>query len=153
MSMRILSGLMRHRRAGDEEQLSIGQLRMLAMLRERPWSLGDLAQRHHVAPSTMSRTIDALVKRALVARETDPEDRRLVIVKLTGEGHSAHAALLREIENRLTSVVEQLDEPERTKLYEGLQVLQQLVVRVAGESGWCGPEQQRPPKEPEKGES
>src|SRR5690606_5944021 len=90
MSMRILSGLMRHRRAGDEEQLSIGQLRMLAMLRERPWSLGDLAQRHHVAPSTMSRTIDALVKRALVARETDPEDRRLVIVKLTGEGHSAH---------------------------------------------------------------
>ena len=90
-TMRILGFLMRQRRVGDEDMLHLGQLRILEMLRHRPWNLGDLASRHHVTPSSMSRTVDVLVKRDWVARSSDPDDRRLVILKLTDEGHRAIA--------------------------------------------------------------
>ena len=42
---------------GEEELPNFGQIRMLAILQARPWTLGDLASRHHVAASTMSRSM------------------------------------------------------------------------------------------------
>jgi DNA-binding MarR family transcriptional regulator len=84
--MRNLGGAMRQCKSGEEEHLNMGQFRMLGMLHAAPRTLSELAASHHVTPSTMSRTIDVLVRKAWVARETDPADRRQVILTLTGEG-------------------------------------------------------------------
>src|SRR5262245_45933597 len=64
----------------DEDTASVGQLRMLEMLRARSWSLSELATRHNVTPSTMSRSIDVLVRRDWVTRQSDPSDRRQLIL-------------------------------------------------------------------------
>jgi DNA-binding MarR family transcriptional regulator len=143
-TMRVLGGIMRQRRAADEEPLSMGQLHMLEILRERPVSLSDLAARHRVAPSTMSRTVDVLVKRAWVSRRSDPADRRQVILSLTPEGESAQGAMRMQTQDALTSLVELLDDRERERLYDGLQVLHDLAMRAAAHGHHCGPEEREP---------
>ena len=75
--MRNLGGTIRQCKSGEEEHLNMGQFRMLGMLHAAPRTLSELAANHHVTPSTMSRMIDVLVRKAWVARETDPVIRPL----------------------------------------------------------------------------
>jgi DNA-binding MarR family transcriptional regulator len=49
-------------------------------------SLGDLASRLDLDPSTLSRTVENLVRQGLVQREPDSSDRRRVVLTLTAEG-------------------------------------------------------------------
>jgi DNA-binding MarR family transcriptional regulator len=99
---------------------------MLGMLHESPRTLSELATNHHVTPSTMSRTIDVLVRKAWVARETDPADRRQVILTLTGEGRAALDAMGEHARDAVTGMLARLDDQERARLYDGLTVLRKL---------------------------
>ncbi len=125
--MRTLHGSMRHCKSGEEEHLNMGQFRMLGMLHAAPRTLSELAVNHHVTPSTMSRTIDVLVRKAWVARETDPADRRQVILTLTGEGRVALEAFGQYTQDAVTGMLARLDDQERARLYDGLTVLRKLL--------------------------
>src|SRR5689334_21517276 len=125
--MRSLHLISRQCRNDDEEPLNMGQFRMLAMLHEAPRTLSELAASHHVTPSTMSRTIDVLVRKAWVARETDPADRRQVILTLTDDGQAALRAMGRHVQDAVTGMLARLDDDERARLYDGLVVLRKLV--------------------------
>ena len=57
--MRMLHVALRRQAGSEEDAPNFGQIRMLEMLRLQPWKLTDLAARHHVAASTMSRTTRA----------------------------------------------------------------------------------------------
>jgi len=48
-----------------------------------------VARELDLAPSTVTRLLDPLVRRGLVRREADPEDRRVIVVALTGAGRQA----------------------------------------------------------------
>ena len=124
--MRNLGGAMRQCKSGEEEHLNMGQFRMLGMLHMAPRTLSELAANHHVTPSTMSRTIDVLVRKAWVARETDPADRRQVILTLTGEGQAALQAMGLHAQDAVTDMLARLDDQERARLYDGLTVLRKL---------------------------
>jgi DNA-binding MarR family transcriptional regulator len=137
LTMRILGGAMHAGRPNDGPPLNMGQLRMLEMLHRRPWTLGDLAERHHVAASTMSRTVDVLVKREWVDRRIHPEDRRQVLLSLTDTGIAAHQEMRRHAETSITALLEQLPDDERARLYDGLRVLQQLATRIAQHGPAC----------------
>lgn len=136
-SMRILAGSMHQARASDSPSLNIGQLRMLEMLRSGAWTLGGLAERHHVAASTMSRTVDVLVKRDWVERRSHPEDRRQVLLSLTGEGIEALAEMRRRAAATVTHLIEQMSDEERARLFDGLQVLQKLALRAVEQGQLC----------------
>jgi DNA-binding MarR family transcriptional regulator len=133
--MRSLHGAMHQKRGGDEERHNMGQFRMLEILRRAPCTLSGLAAMHHVTPSTMSRSIDVLVRKGWVTRENDPHDRRQVILSLTDEGSAAHAAVNQHTQDMLAQLLEQLDEQDRTRLYDGLSVLQKLLARPADDAG------------------
>ena len=124
--MRTLGGTMRQCKSGEEEHLNMGQFRMLGMLHAAPRTLSELAANHHVTPSTMSRIIDVLVRKAWVTRETDPADRRQVILTLTDEGQAALAAMGQHTQNVVTGMLAQLDDQDRARLYDGLTVLRKL---------------------------
>ncbi|HJZ45647.1 MAG TPA: MarR family transcriptional regulator [Roseiflexaceae bacterium] len=124
--MRSLGGALRQCKSGDEEHLNMGQFRMLGMLHHAPRSLSELATSHHVTPSTMSRTIDVLVRKSWVARETDPSDRRQVILTLTDEGRAALEAMGQYTQDAMTGMLARLDDQERARLYDGLMVLRKL---------------------------
>jgi DNA-binding MarR family transcriptional regulator len=138
-ALRALGGAVHTGRPSDGPPLNMGQLRMLEMLHRRPWTLGDLAERHHVSASTMSRTVDVLVKRAWVDRRSHPEDRRQVLLSLTDTGEAAHREMRRRAEDSITGLIEQLPEDECARLYDGLRALQQLAARAAGHGLSCDP--------------
>lgn len=67
--------------------LTMPQVRMLLLLhREGPSRMTALASRSGIAMSTATGAIDHLVEKGLVVRESDPQDRRLVICRLSSEG-------------------------------------------------------------------
>jgi DNA-binding MarR family transcriptional regulator len=124
--MRNLGGALRQCKSGEEEHLNMGQFRMLGMLHNAPRTLSELAANHHVTPSTMSRTIDVLVRKAWVARDPDPADRRQVILTLTGDGLAALEAMGQYTQDAVTGKLARLDDQERARLYDGLMVLRKL---------------------------
>jgi DNA-binding MarR family transcriptional regulator len=60
-----------------------------------PVRMSDLAARLRVVPRSATTVVDELVERGLVERRTDPDDRRVVAVALTGEGERLLAELER----------------------------------------------------------
>lgn len=124
--MRQLHGLLREWPVPGDDPPTMGQFRLLRMLSCREHSLGELAATHHVTPSTMSRSVDVLVRRAWVERLSDPHDRRQLVLRLTDEGVAQLQAMERRSRDALTQLIEQLDPNERTRLYDGLAILQGL---------------------------
>jgi DNA-binding MarR family transcriptional regulator len=74
------------------------QYAVLAALRSAPSTVSLLAEREHIRPPSMTRTVDALEQRQLVTRTVDPTDRRHVFVDLTDTGR----ALINETRRRRT---------------------------------------------------
>ena len=50
------------------------------------WQVGDLAEVFGVSVPSMSRAVDALVKKGLATRVEDPDDRRVRRVEITAAG-------------------------------------------------------------------
>jgi len=111
----------------DGETLTIGQFRILAMLSVTAYTLRTLAARHHVAPSTMSRSMRLLVQKALVQRTVDPADGRQVLFTLTDAGRAVHTALRQSIQDAILALFEQLTPAELGEVVDGLLVLQSLL--------------------------
>jgi DNA-binding MarR family transcriptional regulator len=142
--MRGIVGAARQHKS-DEDALTMGQIRMLSILSHAPRNLGELASLHQVTPSTMSRTVDVLVRRDWVARQSDPSDRRQVILTLTAEGRDVHAATQHRLHETLAQLieqlVEQLDEGERERLYDGLVVMRKMLALAPQDHFDCSAEQ------------
>jgi DNA-binding MarR family transcriptional regulator len=73
-------------RAAAEHDLSLTQLRVLAILRGRRLRMSALADHLGLERSTLSGLVDRAESRGLVARAPSPEDRRVVEVLLTPAG-------------------------------------------------------------------
>lgn len=88
-----------------------------------PLKLGELADAEQVRPATMSRTVDALERDGLAARESDPTDARAVLVRATPEG----TRLLQEARRRrvraLADELRRLDSEELETLDRTLSAL------------------------------
>jgi DNA-binding MarR family transcriptional regulator len=78
--------------------ITLGQCHALLEIKSnQEISLNELAELLNLDKSTMSRTINNLVENNWVERETCPEDRRYLQLKLTDKGD----AMLREIEESM----------------------------------------------------
>lgn len=71
--------------------LSNGEYAVLVSLSEAEGEhlrMCDLAERLHLSPSGLTRRLDGLVRRGMVAREPSEEDRRVILARLTAAGRS-----------------------------------------------------------------
>jgi DNA-binding MarR family transcriptional regulator len=88
---------------------------------------GELAAIEQVSPPTITAVVDKLEKLGLVRREADASDRRVTRVRATTEGIDQ----LDEVRNRrtswLASQVAALDDDERRRLADAVDVLAKLV--------------------------
>jgi DNA-binding MarR family transcriptional regulator len=67
--------------------LTLAQLRLLLVLRAQgPSRMSDIAAVLGIALSTATGIVDNLVRKELAVRETEPQDRRLVICRLSPQG-------------------------------------------------------------------
>jgi DNA-binding MarR family transcriptional regulator len=70
--------------------MTVAQLRVLVLLySEGPSQMGYIASSLEVAVSTTTGILDNLVRKGLVTRGADPEDRRLVICTLSPQGQES----------------------------------------------------------------
>jgi len=103
-------------RIAAENDLSVTQLRLLAILRDRTPAMGDLARHLELGKSAVSGLIDRAEARGLVARVPAPHDGRAVHVRLTGEGRRLTDAVAPGAYRALSALLDGLSPAERTRL-------------------------------------
>lgn len=143
MMMRSLAAELR--RTGHT--LSPSHFRLLALLYQRSWSLGDLAQHECVSPPTISRAISTLEERGWLRRRPSDQDGRVVYAELTGKGQQIFEAMHQQAKEWLAEGLERLDESDRAQLFDGLSVLQRMIVQRMVEDG-VDPAEFTPPTPP-----
>jgi DNA-binding MarR family transcriptional regulator len=74
-----------------------------------PSRLTTVAERTGLDPSTVSRQVADLEKAGLLARESDPEDRRAILLKATTEGQSVLDRLVRGRRRRVERLLSDWD--------------------------------------------
>jgi DNA-binding MarR family transcriptional regulator len=81
-----------------------------------PRQVGELAETFGVSVPSMSRAVDALVKKKLVTRVEDPADRRVRRVAITAKGKELVDTLLVVRQAGLEAFAESLSAAQRRKL-------------------------------------
>jgi DNA-binding MarR family transcriptional regulator len=102
-------------RVAGGHDLSILQMRLLGVLRDREPGMAQLANLLGLDKSSTTGLIDRAERRGLVLRTPVPEDRRAVHVLLTAEGRRLIAVLGSEVERQLAEVVGDLTETNRKR--------------------------------------
>lgn len=96
--------------------LSLTQLRVLAVLRDREPKMAELAAYLGLERSSVSGLIDRAEKRGLVARSASADDGRAVRISLTPEGHRLAAAGTAEIAALIAPLTTKLATPDQKRL-------------------------------------
>ena len=105
------------------------QFSVLCRLEEAPRTPSELADIEKVSGPSMTRTVAALVERALVERTDDPDDRRQVILSLSGDAISLLKDIRRKRDAWMSVRVSHLTPEEQDVLRRASAIL----TRVANE--------------------
>jgi DNA-binding MarR family transcriptional regulator len=103
---------------GAENDLSLTQLRVLGILRDRRPRMAALADYLGLKKSTMSGLIDRAEQRGLVARAPSAEDDRAIDVFLTGDGARLVERLRTQLQEALTPLSSALDAADQRRLQD-----------------------------------
>ncbi|MFL0196209.1 MarR family winged helix-turn-helix transcriptional regulator [Clostridium sp. WILCCON 0269] len=95
--------------------------------RTKDISLNELAKLLTLDKSTMSRTIDNLVKNGLVARELHKEDRRYITIRLTDNGMKIFKNIEGTMEKYYTNIFMSIPENKREQVLDSLRLLTEAV--------------------------
>ncbi|MGE3621218.1 MAG: MarR family winged helix-turn-helix transcriptional regulator [Acidimicrobiia bacterium] len=96
--------------------------------------ISDLAVRLRVDASTATRAAQQLEGRGLVRREVAPDDGRAVLVSLTEDGRSLHAAVVGHWIELARRLMAGFEEGEQVVLLDGLRRLVAAIDAVADEA-------------------
>lgn len=102
-------------RVGARHDLSLTQLRLLGVLRDRRPGVTDLARHLGLDKSTVSGLVDRAARRGLVERVADPADGRAVRVALSDRGRELARAAQDEVDGLLTTMTGRLSAAERRR--------------------------------------
>jgi DNA-binding MarR family transcriptional regulator len=123
-------------RAHSSPELSMPQFRALAFLgRNEGAMLGDVASFLVLTLSATSKLIDGLVTTDLITRESDPLDRRKIVLRLTPTGQRKFAAVREATADFLTERVAEVSVEERACIAESMRILRSLFADDIPETG------------------
>jgi DNA-binding MarR family transcriptional regulator len=103
-------------RSCAEHDLSVTQLRLLGILRDRTPSMAELAGFLHLDRSSVSGLIDRAERRGLVTRRTSADDARVSIVELTPNGVALGRQLAATVDARVEQLIAGVSATERARL-------------------------------------
>jgi DNA-binding MarR family transcriptional regulator len=102
-------------------QVTLSQLQGLRyLLHNEQRLMSDLAEGLGISYPAATKTVERLVKKGLVARESDPADRRVVKVQLTERGRQLVEEIDATMNQSLASVLERLSTGDREALLRGM---------------------------------
>jgi DNA-binding MarR family transcriptional regulator len=99
-----------------EHGLSVIQLRLLGVLRDREPGMQELARHLGLDKSSMTGLVDRAERRGLVRRAPSPRDGRAVLVSLTEEGHELARAGTSDASRRIHALTAHLTGAQRAQL-------------------------------------
>jgi DNA-binding MarR family transcriptional regulator len=99
-----------------EHDLSITQLRLLGILRDREPAMLDLARYLNLEKSSVTGLIDRAQRRGLVERSTAPHDGRAVHVRLTAAGRRLTEQITAQANETLSRLLDTLPPRDRARL-------------------------------------
>jgi DNA-binding MarR family transcriptional regulator len=100
-------------RVGAAHDLSLTQMRVLGILRDRRLRMAELAAFLGLEKSTMSGLVDRAERRGLLARAKSTDDGRAVDVFMTPEGRELAEQVHAEVRRALAPVTDRLDADQR----------------------------------------
>ncbi|MEN3361436.1 MAG: hypothetical protein V7637_5418 [Mycobacteriales bacterium] len=103
-------------RLGAEHDLSLTQLRVLAILRDRRLKMTELADYLGLDKSTMTGLVDRAEKRGLLERVRNPTDGRAVDVRISPGGAKLADRLYADVERSLSPMTSTLTRAEQRRL-------------------------------------
>ena len=103
-------------RVAAEHDLSMTQLRVLGILRDREPAMAELATYLGLERSTVSGLIDRAAQRGLVQKTTDAVDGRSVRVSLTGQARRLEARVIAEIGELMEPMTGKLNATDQKRL-------------------------------------
>ena len=109
--------------AFEKFQMSVEQFQVLRRIRRGCTSVSALAEASQTGLPAVSKAVESLVKRGLVARSSDPLDRRKVPLALTEEGQRVLQVIFGEAEAWLMQRFERLDTSDVESIMKGLDAL------------------------------
>jgi DNA-binding MarR family transcriptional regulator len=108
--------------------VSVSQCYTLDMLGEHgEMSMVQLARKMFLDKSTMTRVVDGLIERELVARRFDENDRRLIYIMLTAAGRKLIEGIRAQQLDSLRQILERIPMSERQKLLDSLELFSHAV--------------------------
>ena len=110
--------------AVEKFQMTEEQFQVLRRIRKGSASVSALAEANRTSRSSVSKAVDALVRRGLVARSQDPDDRRNVPLALTDEGQRVMDAIFTEAEAWLSARFARLTADELSLSLQAMETLQ-----------------------------
>lgn len=96
---------------------------LLAIRDHGPMSMMDLAGHMELDKSTVSRTVDGLVKDGLVDRAVNPDNRRAVTLDLTSSGRHEADRIHALCDASFSRILEKLTENEAETVLQGVTLL------------------------------
>ena len=112
-------------RAVEELDLSFSQTKIVMSFGggpdDEPRSIKAIADRFGLSLPAASRAVDALLKRGLVTRKEDPDDRRSKLIDLTDEGRAITRRLFELRVAGIQDFVATLTPDERSRLAAALE--------------------------------
>lgn len=125
----------------EAEDVTLTQFRSLVVLASRgPQAMAGLADALNVTPPTASRLCDRLVRKGLVRRRTDRNDRRQVRVALTEAGRTLVDVVTERRRREISDLLGGIPEDSRRSLVAGLQLLADAAGEVPEQdwsTGWA----------------
>lgn len=108
----------------ERHGLTVKTWRILAVIAAcQPLSAKDLAERTATDPYHIARSLTALLGQGLISRDTDPDDRRRISLRLTPAGRRAHDEIAGALCRVERTVLDGLTGHERLTLFRLLDAL------------------------------
>ena len=101
---------------GDDDPLEPGQMDALDLLSRRDRTMKHLAERLRIDPSSATRAVQRLVADGLAERYAGDDDKRIVMVRISKNGRSRHAAVASRRSHVMALILSEFTLEERSDL-------------------------------------
>jgi len=118
-----------------EADLTLPQIRVLYTLASGPARITNISQAHGMAAPNASNMVERLVRKGLAERVSDPNDRRVVLARLTYEGRETVEAIKRSDYLAIEKTAAFLSIDELEVIAQAFEIMNRGVERLQAASG------------------
>ncbi|WP_248930541.1 MarR family winged helix-turn-helix transcriptional regulator [Paenibacillus hamazuiensis] len=112
------------------EGLTPRQVHIVMEIGTQVFRNGDLAGRLGVEPSTLTRTLDPLVKNGLVDRSLNPENRREVLIRLSEKGRTVLQQSHRKMVENCAQILEHVPGQQMEQMEASIRLLLGIMKQI-----------------------